>query len=262
MKNTFRMTLYTAQQLLDKETFRKLWNLLDTKIVSPLRYDSVERAKIPFSRDAIDSATELYQNYRLLFVRGGKDNFLAVFSEETPSLSKWTFWLDVRSMRGEKAKYWLEWLFHLCGELPILYGFACSTEEYDAKHTTVEILPDALGYATSTVGVSTAEFYQYLPGLYWLSIFGPELVQEFGKSRLLMLPGVKSFAIGSMQVAIWFDEPVLPEKKELRLKAESHIADLIGPQFFFDRNRTDLKFEPVPQLIRKLDELPPNQVGS
>src|SRR5204862_5766600 len=121
---------------------------------------------------------------RLLFVRGGKDSFLGFFKQQPGNLSTWNFWLDVRAMRGRKVERWLEWFFRLCSELPILYGFGCSEAEYDAKHRYVKVVP-GVGRASGAVGVSIAEFYQYLPGLYWLTIFGPELAQAFGQSKLI-----------------------------------------------------------------------------
>jgi hypothetical protein len=235
-----------------------LWRLLDDPIVSPKRYDSVERAKIPFSPDAVESAAELYRNEGFLFVRGEKDGFLGVFTKQSKGLSKWDIWLNASAMEGKKEKRWLDWIFRLCGELPILYGCGFSIAEYDAKHADVRELPGG-GRVSGTIGVSISEFYQYLPGLYWLTIFGSELVQAFGESKLKALPGVEAFSLGAQQFAICLSEPTVPENMEQRLQAESQLADILGAKFFFDRNRTDLKFEPVPQLAEALKHLSSNE---
>ncbi|EDX71720.1 hypothetical protein MC7420_2386 [Coleofasciculus chthonoplastes PCC 7420] len=254
MSNKFQVAIYTSQQLSDPKKMQVLWRLLDDPIVSPKRYDSVERAKISFSPDAVESAAQLYQNEGLLFVRGKKDGFLGVFSDQLHGLSKWDIWLNVSAMQGKKRKRWLNWIFSLCGELPVLYGGGFPMEEYDAKHTNVKKLPGG-GRISGTIGVSILEFYQYLPGLYWLTIFGTELVRAFGESKLLALPKVESFSLDSHQVAICLNEPVLPDNMEQRLHSESQLADLVGAQFFFDRNRTGLQFEQVPQLAKTLKNI-------
>jgi|SRR6476661_34523 len=254
MSNKFRLVLYTAQQLSDSKTMQVLWRLLEDPIVSAKRYDSVERAKIPFHSNAVESAIQLYQNDGFLFVRGEKDGFLGVFSRQTQELSTWDIWLNVGAMQGKKQKQWLDWIFCLCGQLPVLYGGGFSAAEYDSKHAHVKQLPGG-GRISGTIGVSILEFYQYLPGLYWLTIFGKELVQAFGESKLMVLPNVQAFSLNSQQVAICLNEPVIPDNMEQRLQTESRLADILGAKYFFDRNKTDLNFEPVPQLDEVLKAL-------
>jgi hypothetical protein len=252
MSHTFRSRLYTQQSLTDTKTLDVLWRLLDEPIVSPQRYDSVERTKIPFRIDAVNTAAHLYQEDGFLFVRGRRDSFLGVFASQPRGLATWDIWLDIRAMQGKKARLWLEWIFRLCSKLPILYGFGCSVAEYDAKHLNVRVTPGG-GTATGEVGTSIAQFYRYLPGLYWLTIFGTELVQALDQSKLTSLPDIEAFILDAGQVAIRIDEPVVPENMEQRLRTESQLADILGPTFFFNRHRTDLEFATVPGLIEVLN---------
>jgi hypothetical protein len=252
MRHTFRVRLYTQKNLSDTKTLDMLWRLLNEPIVSPQRYDSVERTKFPFRMDVINTAAHLYQEDGFLFVRGRRDGFLGVFASQTRGLATWDIWLDIRAMQGKKARPWLEWIFRLCSTLPILYGFGCSVAEYDAKHLNVRVTPGG-GTATGEIGTSIAQFYRYLPGLYWLTIFGNELVQAFDQSNLNSLPGVEAFILNTGQIAILIDEPIVPENMDQRLQTESQLANVLGPTFFFDRNRTDLEFEAVPELIEVLN---------
>jgi hypothetical protein len=91
--------------------------------------------------------------------------------------------------------------------------------------------------------------------LYWLTIFGKELVLAFGESKLMALPGVQAFSLNSQQIAICLNEPVIPDHMEQRLQTESQLADMLGTKYFFDRNKTDLNFEPVPQLAEVLKDI-------
>jgi hypothetical protein len=253
MSNKFKVTLYTLQQLSDKEKMQKLWAILDNPIVSPKFYDSVERAKIPFNSDAVAIATKLYEDEGFLFVRGGKDGFLGVFSRQSQELSTWSIWLDIKAMQGKKKHLWLEWFFHLCGELPILYGKGASVIEDDAKHSAVTVLPNG-GRISGKVGVSIAEFYKYLPGIYWLNIFGADLTKAFSEIKLMALPDSEVWRINSHQIAFCLLDSVLPNSMEQRLQKERYFADILGSIFFFDQNRKDLKFEIVPQLAKALKQ--------
>ena len=80
MTSMFRFRIYTPQQLSDPETARALWRLLDDPIISPTRFDSVERAKKVFRSDAAEEASQLYKDRGLLIVRGRKSRFLASFT--------------------------------------------------------------------------------------------------------------------------------------------------------------------------------------
>lgn len=252
MAHTFRARLYTRQRLEDARTMQVLWRLLGDPLIEPTRFDAYEHPKLPFRPDAAEEAARLYKNQSALFVEGGRDDFLAVFDRQRRGLATWTFWLDARAMRGGRERDWLRWLYRLCGELPALYGFGCSVTEYHAKHRSVQVL-DGGGTITGAVGMSIAEFWQYLPGVYWLTIFGAELVQAFGKEKLTSPPGVEATELGAGQLAIRLDEPVVPDDMGERLKKERQIADILGPTFFFDRNRTDLQFKPVSALLEALN---------
>jgi hypothetical protein len=194
-------------------------------------------------------AREIYSNEEMLFVRGAKDSFTAMFTQAARRLSLWNFWWDVKAMGGRRRQLWLDWLFDLCRSLPPHYGFGCSTDEYDAKHILVESYPR--GSATRGLGISTAEFFKFLPGLYWLTIFGTELTGFFG-STLESLPHSSVIRISPSQNAIVLDGNVVPEIMDQRLQVEAEISDVLGSQYFFDRNQTDIEFQPVPDLVSVL----------
>src|SRR6185436_20736121 len=95
--------------------------------------------KLPFRADAAEEAGLIYKKKSVLFVEGGKDDFLAVFDWQRPGLATWDFWLDVAAMQDGRQKSWLKWIFRLCAELPPMYGFGCSVAEHDAKHEMVKV---------------------------------------------------------------------------------------------------------------------------
>jgi hypothetical protein len=74
------------------------------------------------------------------------------------------------------------------------------------------------------------------------------LVGHFGLERLDALEGVKVVQIEGNQIAVILDCPV-DSGIEGHLVEEARIAEALGPRFFFDRSRTNIKFEPVPLLL-------------
>ncbi|MYU18994.1 hypothetical protein GTZ78_52020 [Streptomyces sp. SID8361] len=174
-----------------------------------------------------------------------------MFSYLSDRLAKWTFWWDLAAMKGDQGGRWLQWLYGLCIQLPPYYGFACSLDEYDAKHTVVEA--SGSGATTQVVGVSAADFRRFLPGVYWLTIFGADLVNHFG-AKLQSLPNAHSISIGSDQTVLLLDSPAVPEAMGERLRVEAELRSLLGAKYFFDRTNVDVEYEPVPGLARALGE--------
>lgn len=256
MNQEFMITLYTLHPLEDESVMQRLWTFLDTPPVQPLRYDSVERARRPFSPEAYREAAALYREDGVLFVRGKKDGFVAFFSRQHEGLSLWRFYFNAGALAGKKQARWLRWLFDLCAAFPALYGLACSAVEHETKHWIIENLPGG-GRVRKSCGASIAEFSHYLPGIYWLTLFGCDLAPVFA-ARWSQLAGLAHVIhLDGGQVAIQLDAPVFIDDMEQRLLAERAIADVLGATFFFDRARGDeLTFTLPPPLAATLSRIP------
>lgn len=252
MGKSFRVSVYTPQDISLPQTAQLLWRLLSDPLIDPQRFDTVERAKINFTSEGYDKASEIFGAEGMLFVRGSKDSFTAMFMRQHGGWGMWNFWWDVKAMMQQKRDPWLQWLFKLCRELPPFYGFGCSVDEYDAKHTVVEDVPG--GSVTRTVGASAREFYEFLPGLYWMTIFGTHLVDHFG-ARLESLDRANFIKLNSSQAAVVLDEPVVPQDIDERLRIESQLIDSLGAKYFFDCLRLDVSHEAVPELVAALRDL-------
>ncbi|MFJ2897708.1 hypothetical protein ACIO87_22815 [Streptomyces sp. NPDC087218] len=174
-----------------------------------------------------------------------------MFSQLNDTLAKWTFWWSLDSMTGPSGEKWLDWLHRLSGKLPPYYGFACSVDEYEAKHKVVKA--DDMGSSVRMAGVSTADFQRFLPGIYWLTIFGKDLTSHFDP-ELRSLPGARRVRIPPSQVSVLLDSPVVPESMAERLHAETRIAEILGAQYFFDRARAEGEYALVPELARAMRE--------
>jgi hypothetical protein len=161
-----------------------------------------------------------------------------------------TMYLDAAAVDDSR---WVPWILRLAGEVPVLFGGGCTQAEHDAKHLTVRELSGG-GTAEGAVGFSNAELQKQLPGIYWLTVFGPELAAEFDFSELSRLPATIT-KLSNGGCAALLDEPLVPDDIAARLAVEARIADVLGAQYFFDRDRNDLAFAHPPGFAAILDQL-------
>jgi hypothetical protein len=249
MAKTFRVSLYTPLDLSERSTCQVLWHVLNDPLVMPQKFGSTERARTEFDAEDCSAASEVYSDERMLFVRGKKNSFTAMCMSVSARLALWNFWWDLKVMEGRKRDVWLEFLYRILRELPPYYGSACSVKEYDAKHVVVKM--SQAGAVTGSVGISAVEFQKFLPGVYWLTIFGGDLVEHFG-SKLESPPHARSVALNPSQVVIILDGPVVPDNMPERIRAETELGEFLGAEYFFDRARGDIEYEPVPSLVRSM----------
>jgi hypothetical protein len=245
---SFSARIYTPADLGDPDSFARLWRLLGDPAVGAHHFDSVERARRPFKSESQEAALELFEDEGMLFVRGA-DDFTAMFTDGMEGVAVWNFWWDVKVMMGAKRDSWLAWIYRLSRELSLYYGFGCPVAEYSAKHTVVEQVPG--GTATGETGGSHDDFFRYLPGLYWLTLFGPELVAHFG-AKLDNLPESSVVELDGSR-AVLLNGSVIPENMEDRLRLQARWASHLGADHFFDRERPKDDLKPVPTLVAAIN---------
>lgn len=181
-----------------------------------------------------------------VMLKGAKYKFLAwIKSEPEPEeISTWEMWLsDQFFERAEHVEEFVRFLTLLCERFPILFGSACPNEDWEAKHWVSVKGGPFLSKAGTTLD-------RCLPGVYWMTVFGPPLVEHFGRERIESLPvwRVMDFGAGGLGVVLR-DSPYRPEKKE-RLSQDAEIMRLLGEDYFFDAVRPERPCRPVPSVTR------------
>jgi hypothetical protein len=253
MKKKFVATFILSKDFADVKVAKLLWRYLDSTMVSPLTYGAVENSKNLFKADSFKAAAELYENEGMLFVRCTKGKLICMLDRQPKHIAFWTFYIDGEEMAGLESDEWLKWFFGLARHFEPIFGFGCDSIEYEAKHRTVRNLPNNK-QVRGTVGNTYRDFLNYLPGLYWINFFGIELVKYFGEKILMNLPETFGIRIADNLVAVRLNAPYFPDNLEERLLAETRISDILGPEFFFDKNRTDIHFRLVPALEQVLQK--------
>jgi hypothetical protein len=115
----------------------------------------------------------------------------------------------------------------------ILFGNICTEDEYDFKHKVVK------EYSYGWKGVSIMDFMNLLPGVYWYTIFGKELVEAVGVEKFKNIPNVIYTEPKNGCIAFHLDEPIDAVDYESRIKLENKIAKKIGENYFFDKEKKE-----------------------
>ncbi|HNN43132.1 MAG TPA: hypothetical protein PKL10_12640, partial [Nitrospira sp.] len=233
----FKLTLYTIQRLETEAVVKALWARLSEPAIAPNFFDVNEDAKIPFSPLSYQQARDLYEQGGFLFVSGGKDGFQAMFARQPHGLSTWHLWVETLAVKTGATAPWMQWVFRLCSDLPVLFGAGCDEAEFNAKHSFLRELPGGRR-VSGFVGVSVPDFYRFLPGIYWLTIFGNELVANIGCETFSKLTSAVAIPVQPSQMALILKGDSQPGDMSERLTATRRIVEALGTNHFFDKNRS------------------------
>lgn len=131
-----------------------------------------------------------------------------------------------RTIEGTPAPLWVrQFVEAAVSRIPIDHGFACTSEEFDAKNISHE------GGGTEAVG---RDISKALPGLYWLNYFGEIYCELIGRDRLGSAAAPYIHEVGNGMVLSVSQDPTAWESEGYR-EAECQILDYLGPQFFFSK---------------------------
>jgi len=245
----FHVGAYTGSPLYQRDHFDRLWSLLAHPVVGAKRWGAAERTTDLFTSDPTAAFTSLRRT-KSLFVDGARDGFQVMVNRVQGSLYDVNIWiaaaaLDEEAKRGE----WLAWLFRFLEAAPVLFAHGEIKPEHDAKH--LNELVDRRRW----LGASLRELMTFLPGIYWLTVFGPDLKQTIDVERLADLPEVTLHHLASDQTAVVLNEPPTPRDMAARLVLERRIAGVLGDDYFFDRERAGRALKTVAAFAAELERL-------
>lgn len=231
----FTCAFYTPHKLSDLSVCQQLAEILTQPPASALKCDSVERAKMSFSVQAMN---QCYLDEFSVFV-AGKSGFLTHFSDWGPKLSIWRIYFTVKN----NLDLWCQWIEDLAQVLPPYFGYACPQEEYNSKHLT---LPRPRG-------ISMAEFRQYLPGLYWWTVFGSELREFVEPGIRQKLSDWRVSFLDKNLISVRSSQAPALEDYTHRIEEFQRTAELINPGLFFNPLKTS-GYRQSPQLLQALGD--------
>ncbi len=245
----FHVGAYTGSPLYQRDCFDRVWSLLADPIVSAKRWGPVERTTEPFTSEPAEAFASLRRK-KSLFVDGACDGFQMMVNRVQGSLYDVNLWIAQASIDDElKRRDWLAWTFRLLEAMPVLFAHGEIKPEHDAKHLDESV--DRRRW----IGASLRELMAFLPGIYWLTVFGHELRQTIDVERLAGMPEVTVHQLASDQTAVVLNEPPTPPDMAARLALERRVAGMLGDDYFFDRERADRDLKTVTGFAAELERL-------
>ncbi len=114
----------------------------------------------------------------------------------------------------------------------LLYGSITSEKLFNEKHKMMTYY-DSGGFSYGWEGISSFEFLDFLPGIYWFTAFGKDYVKAIGKEALLSIDQVEYLSLYDNTVAFFHFKDI----EELNLEDCKIIEEKIGANHFFDQER-------------------------
>src|SRR5215203_3191457 len=183
-----KITLFTKHRFETKKKAREFFAFLNKSIFTPSRFGDYETAREKFDAKDLEFPVELLSGapeYRSgeIFLKSEKPKSLMWIRWSVSGISEWYFEIDDKYFKKpEQVPAFIEFLAKLCETFPVVFGGAAPEEDWEAKHWLTE--EDEEGETSQKLGLSLESC---LPGIYWITIFGEELIKHFGKKKLEQL---------------------------------------------------------------------------
>lgn len=251
MGKTVELRIFTLTDIGQADVTKVLWEHLARAPVAPAKYDTIEKAKLSFSSESYVDAATLYNEEHVLFVTGVSRAYQAMFSKQPKNIATWDFFFDPKELLLSRGAAWLNWIKSLLSELSILYGFLCSEEEYDAKHQVVKYYEGG-GSSSGEVGMAIRDFWHFLPGVYWLNMFGPEAIYDIDLAKIRKLEDWQLDFQDYKLLTIQHRTPILPFESESRAESDRKLREALGVEYVFSRDESVDNLRQLPGILKAL----------
>jgi hypothetical protein len=201
----------------------------------PTHFGGFEPLRTPFDpADTLSPAQMLSDRPRDLFLKRSRPSMEASFTWMNDRERPWIWTLRVASgwMKPSTCgpERFVQFLLQMCTRFPPVFAFCATNGDLARKHTLRSTKTgDDLGTRGMLLNPGDG-----LPGAYWWTFFGPELVSFFGHERLLNLRAQQKFDCGKSGIGILLQESPLDGDIEHRQDIESSVVTALGAQYFFD----------------------------
>jgi hypothetical protein len=231
------------------EKAHALLELLAEAPVPPQTFGSSEPAREKLVRDSWPEAARMLcstpqRSGGTIFFQSKKPRSTIMIQWSSGSVSEWYWELDDAVLaRAGGAAAVADFMGRLFREFPAVFAGVSPEEEWHAKHWLVEKLE--YGRMEQRVGF---DLQGCLPGVYWMTVFGKELVEHFGAARLRATPVAQAMDLGAGGMALVLETGPAAAKQRALAAEEDRLREAIGDEYFFDITRRDRRCTPVPGL--------------
>jgi hypothetical protein len=181
-----------------------------------------------------------------LLLQGNAHHSLSWFQWSNDDVGEWHLEIDEAFFTTpENIDAFVGFLIGLCEKFPIAYGGAASEEDWQTKHWLRE--KTSYGQVVQKIGLDVG---QSLPGIYWLTYFGPKSVTRLGRARLEALP-VRSISLQGKGILLILRDSPLEGSVDERCQHDERMKCYLGRECFFDIKDCALSISDLPSQNRE-----------
>lgn len=212
------------------------------------RFDLYEPVRKKLNQSSLDEAAELLTGNGKsgwIFLKNSRTGFLASLRWSTVRATEWFMQLDEKQFASsEKVNELITSLSMLVEAFPVVFGGAALDEEWKAKNWLIE----ESEHRTRAVRIGV-DLERCLPGIYWITIFGDDLVEFFTHDKLSKVRCTRVVDLGHAGLIFQLGEKLGENAFDDRLTQDKAIIDLLGSEYFFDISQMDRACVPIPGVI-------------
>jgi len=250
----FDVTLFMNYRFDSMEKSSSLFTFLNERadVFLPVRYDDHEPPRRPYKsynpQDIVDPSRLLSGSpdgrYGRIFLKGAKFKGFMAVSWGMNDRGGMTLSLDRAFFtKQERIEGLFAFVEAFCEMYSIVYGYGASIEDWEATHRRRIESPDG-----GSIDIKVQEDFDHcLPGVYWMTLFGPTLTSYFGRDVLMSLSGSRPLELGKDGVGVILDDPhPFASSQSERFAQGREIATRLGQHYFFDPNDIAKTCAPIP----------------
>jgi hypothetical protein len=215
---------------------------------APELFDAAEPVRRKLARSEWPQAADMLSGAPAhrggtLFLQSKKPRATFVFAWFPAGTAEWYAEIDgaLLARAGGRDKI-VEFLAGLFGAFPVVFAGVSAEEDWNARHWVTEEDEDG-GETTTKHGL---DLRGCLPGVYWMTVFGTELVEHFGAARLRATSAAQAMDLGAGGMALVLETDPVAAKQRALTAEEDRLREAIGDEYFFDLTRRDRRCTPVP----------------
>lgn len=245
MKDDYNIRVITNKDLGDPDFIKNLLEAWHSEVDSNLKpefFGLGEPVRHNFAEKGIEAAIKMWITEGmglLLRRRGSSFGYLATIDwwRRDKTLDKrlfpWSCNIYLRRKAGDEVAY--EFFKFLIKWFDPAFGYLSTNEQIDEKHFIT--FEDVTGQTEQYEGLDLGKT---LPGLYWITYFGPWAITRIGEDRFQNLEAEKIERVceGNLVVAY-------PSSKEIgnpvASDIEKRIVNKLGRRYFFDKSKIDIE---------------------
>jgi len=217
----------TESKNLNDDRFKDIWMYFDKPFFINLKYDIKEPVK---KKIKFDNYKDVFTLLKKGLIIQGDNNLLITIYYRPYGTIEWRLNFESSDFDEYEKKIIFDFIFLIHRICKLIYGRGTNEVEFNYKHLEQKTY-EGIGSSVGWEGCSFWDFYDFLPGIYWLNIFSERLAN----SLEVKIFDYVHYISNDYQLTIFhMKDELVNEQLSDRLKIESEIVKELGKNYFFD----------------------------